>query len=196
MVKTSTAPITLEQFMQWYDERGPFEMIEGEIVPVPSQIAPQITRSSRIAGRLFRAVADYVDAHTLGEVFIETPFVLTQDTNWVTGSRVPDVMFVTAARLARLAADVPDWEDKPLLLVPDWIAEIVSPTDRLSEVDRKIARYLDDGARLVWVIEPEGQTVTIHTPGSKQITRLGVEDTLSGGDVIPGLELPVAGLFE
>jgi Uma2 family endonuclease len=191
MVQTDASPITVEEFMRLYDEHGPFEWIEGERVPV----TPQVTRSARIAGRLFRALADYVEAQNLGEVFIETLFVLTAKSDWVTGSRVPDVMFVQAARLTQLAEDDPGWENKPLTLVPDLVAEIVSPTDRLVDVDKKIARYLADGVRLVWLVEPEGQTLTIYTPDSKQCTRLGHDDTLSGGDVIPGFELPVARLF-
>jgi Uma2 family endonuclease len=191
MTQTGVTSMSLEQFIALYGERGPFELIEGEIEPV----TPHITRSARIAVRLLRALADHVDAHELGEVFMEAPFVLTADSNWVTGSRVPDVMFVAAERLAELAANDPAWEDKPLVLVPDLVAEIVSPTDRLAEVEKKIARYLADGVRVVWLIEPEGQTVTIHTPGSQQITRLRAGDTLSGGDVVAGFEMPVARLF-
>jgi Uma2 family endonuclease len=191
MVKTEAALMTLEQHMQRYSDEGPFEVIEGEVVPV----TPQITRSGRIAVRLLRALADHTDAHHLGEAFMDVPFVLMHDSNWVKGSRVPDVMFATAARLAQLAENDPAWEDKPLMLVPDLVAEIVSPTDHFSDVEQKIARYLADGVRVVWLIEPEGQTVTIYTPGSQQLTRLSATDRLTGGDVIPGFEVPVSRLF-
>jgi Uma2 family endonuclease len=191
MVETGITLMTLDEFMQRYSDEGPFEVVGGEIVPV----TPQVTRSARIAGRLFRKLADYVETHKLGEAFIEAPFVLTIDAKWVKGSRVPDVMFIAAARLAQLAEDDPDWDSKPLPLVPDLVIEVISPTDRLADVTAKIAGYLDDGVRMVWLIEPEAQTVTIYTPGSKQLTRLTAEDTLSGGDIVPGFELPLNTLF-
>lgn len=191
MVTTDTAHMTLDEFMRRYSADGPFEIIGGKIV----NMTPQVTRSARIAVRLLRVLTDYVYDHALGEVFMEAPFVLSIESKWVAVSRVPDVMFVEAKRLAQLAEADPDWETKPLALVPDLVAEIVSPTDSLTDVEKKIARYLDDGVRLVWLIEPEGQTVTIYTPGSKQLTRLSAEDTLTGGDVVPGFEMAVAGLF-
>ncbi len=191
MVKAGVTLMTLDQFAEQYGERGPFEIIEGEIV----EMTPQVTRSALIAGELFFHLTLYLKKHPLGRVFTEAPFVLAVASNWVKRSRVPDVMFVRAERLAQLAQDDPDWQDKPLTIVPDLVAEIVSPTDKTSEVDQKIAHYLEDGVRVVWVIEPTGQTVTIHTAGSKQLTRLTADDTLSGGEVIPGFEVAIARLF-
>ena len=191
MVKTNAPSMTIEEYMRRYSAEGPFEIIEGEVVPMTLHI----TRGARIAVRLLRMLADYVDEHDLGEVFRETPFVMSADSNWVAGSRVPDVMFVSAARLAELDTNDPDWKSKPLALVPDLAVEVSSLTDSHASVEKKIARYLGDGVRLVWLIEPETQTVTIYTPGSKQLTRLDAEDRLTGGDVVPGFEMAVAGLF-
>jgi Uma2 family endonuclease len=191
MVKAGVVLMTLEEFARRYGEQGPFEIIEGEIV----EMTPQVMRSVIIAGRLFFELALYLKTHPLGHVFSEAPFVLTAGSNWVTGSRVPDLTFVRAERLAQLAQDDPEWESKPLVLVPDLVVEIVSPTDRIPDVNKKVIRYLEDGVRVAWLIEPEGQTVTIYTQGSKQFTLLNAEDTLSGGDVIPGFEMPIVKLF-
>lgn len=191
MVRTATEGMTLDEFMQRYGDEGPFEIVEGEIVPM----TPQVTRSGIIAGELFLELATYVKSKGLGQVFIEVPFVIALEANWVAGSRVPDVMFVRAERMAELAAADPEWESKPLTIVPDLAVEIVSPTDRLSDVSKKIAGYLQDGVRLVWLVEPDTQAVTIYTPGSKQLTRLSREDTLTGADLIPGFEMPAAKLF-
>jgi Uma2 family endonuclease len=191
MVRTATEGMTLDEFMQRYGDEGPFEIVEGEIVPV----TPQITRSARIAGRLFWELTTYLKSKNLGEAFIETPFVTAIETNWVAGSRVPDVMFVRAERMTALAAADPEWESKLLTIVPDLAVEIVSPTDRLSDVSKKIAGYLQDGVGLVWLVEPDTQTVTIYTPGSKQLTHLDSEDTLTAAALIPGFEMPVAKLF-
>jgi Uma2 family endonuclease len=191
MEATPTQVMTLEEFMQRYSDEGPFEILEGEIVPVN----PQITRSARIGFRLARNLADYVDGHNLGEVFTEAPFVIGDTPQWVKGSRVPDIMFFSAERLVQLAKDVPDWEEKPLLIAPDLVVEIISPTDRALQVSKKVERYLTDGIQKIWLVDPEQKIVTVYTQGSKLQERLTLEDSLSGEDVIPGFELPLETLF-
>lgn len=190
-MKSASPPLTLDDFMQRYSDEGPFEVIDGEIVPV----TPQNTRSGIVAGELFLMLAPYVKTHALGQMFIEVPFAMQGVADWVTGSRVPDLMFITAARLAALAESDPEWDAKPLLLVPDLVVEIVSPADRVSVVEQKIARYLDDGVRVVWLVEPTGQTVTIYPPDSQHLTRLTRADTLDGGDLLPGFALPLSEIF-
>ncbi len=193
MVKVEPALISVEDFMQLYGDEGPFEWIDGERIPV----TPQVTRSSRIAVRLLRRLADHVDARQLGEAFMEAPFVMPTErkSRWLKGSRVPDVMFVRAERLERLAEEYPDWEDMPLPLIPDLVVEIISPSDKFSDVSKKIARYLADGVRLVWLIDPEQRNVIVYEQGSDQHTTLGVDRVLAGGAVIPGFEMPIASLF-
>lgn len=193
MAVNQTAVMNLDDFMARYSDEGPFELVTGEMLPV----TPQIARSGRVGGRLFRHLAAYVEENALGEVFIETPFVLLLDnTQWVKGSRVPDVMFYSAEKLTTLAAAVPDWEDKPLIGVPDFVAEVVSPTDKFSTVNAKITTYLRDGVRLLWLIEPEQQTVTVYAGDSNQQMRIsGLDSTLSGDAVIPGYTIKLADLF-
>lgn len=191
MTQTTASLLTVEEFMRLYSDEKPFEIVGGEIVPM----TPQNTLSGMIAGELFIQLSAYVKPEGLGQVFIEVPFVMTLEPDWVTGSRVPDVMFVRAERIAQLEAHDPQWKTKPLALVPDLVVEIISPTDRASDVSKKVARYLQDGVRVVWLIDPEIQSLMIHTLGSNQITQLGGGDTLSGGEVIPGFEMVVGKLF-
>jgi hypothetical protein len=47
----------------------------------------------------------------------------------------------------------------------------------------------------VWVVQPLSRTVTVHRPGEEPLT-LGLEDSLEGGDILPGLALPVRVLFD
>jgi Uma2 family endonuclease len=58
----------------------------------------------------------------------------------------------------------------------------------------KIAMYLDAGVRLVWLVDPASQTVTIFRPDSMP-AKLGAADSLDGGDVLPGFTVPVAEIF-
>ncbi|GIK66170.1 MAG: hypothetical protein BroJett018_39640 [Chloroflexota bacterium] len=192
MESTSTATLTLEDFMQRYSDEGPFELIDGAFIPVTAQVLKTV----RITFSLARKLADFVDAQKLGEVFVEAPFVLVYGSNWVKGSRIPDIMFYRADRVAQFEDNDPDAEDKPLIGPPDLAVEIVSPTDRMIDVTRKVRLYLEDGVQLVWVVEPDEKSVSIFTPNTKQFTRLTIEDTLSGGDILPNFALPLEQLFE
>ena len=89
----------------------------------------------------------------------------------------------------------PDWRKKPMTLVPDFIAEIVSPTDRFSDVTKKVQTYLADGVQLIWVIDPDSQTVIEYRADSDQQTRYEGDATLTGGDTIPKIELSLKDLF-
>jgi Uma2 family endonuclease len=60
---------------------------------------------------------------------------------------------------------------------------------------RKAAEYLAAGGRLVWVVDPDAEQVIVVTPPNA-FRVLGREDTLDGGDVLPGFACKVAELFE
>jgi Uma2 family endonuclease len=159
-------------------------------------MAPQALGSGRLGGKFYRHLADYVDENQLGEVLIEVPFVLTMDrSRWVTGSRVPDVMFYTATRFKAFTEEFPDWESIPAVGAPDFVAEIVSPTDRFSDVSAKVARYLDDGVRLVWLLDREQQRIQVHIQGSNQSTVFQLDETVSADPVIPGYTLALSELL-
>lgn len=190
MTTVQSQVMSLNDFIAAYGQE-PFEYVDGEQVV----LAPQVTRSSRNAGFIFRHLANFVDNNQLGEVFIEAPFVLLDASNWVRGSRTPDVMFYSQAQLDVIQQD-PEWEDKPLIGAPLLAIEVVSPTDAYSQVVKKVAGYLEDGVQLVWVVEPKQQTVTVHAADSNLQAKLTIADTLDGGEVLPGFSLPLSELFE
>lgn len=191
-MESTATHMTIEDFMTRFRDEGPFEILDGEIVAM----TPQAADNSRLTFRLARWLADYVDQHRLGEVFVEASFVLLADPDWVTGSRIPDAMFIRAERLAALRQAKPDWGRGPVPLVPDLVMEVASPSDRLSAVNKKIALYLADGVSVIWLVEPEAQTVTVYLQGSNQQTRLTVDQTLTGGDVVPGFSANLKQLFD
>jgi Uma2 family endonuclease len=77
---------------------------------------------------------------------------------------------------------------------PDLVAEVLSPNDVTAEVTRKRREWLAAGARLVWIIDPEDQSVTAYPAGERPVV-YQVADTLSGDPVLPGLVIPLADLF-
>jgi len=77
-----------------------------------------------------------------------------------------------------------------LPLCPDFVVEILSPTDSWIQTQAKMQEYMDNGCRLGWLLDPKAKRVMIYRQG--QAPQL-VEDpeTLSGEDVLPGFTLPI-----
>ena len=75
-------------------------------------------------------------------------------------------------------------------VVPDFVVEIVSPSNRGPELADKVRRYLEGGARLVWVINARRREVTVHRPDTEP-DLLQDSETLDGSDVLPGFAFNV-----
>ncbi len=185
-----TGLMTLEEFVRLYEQEGPFEIIEGERVP----LSPGVWVHIFTIRTLQRILDSFVQAHQLGEIITEMPFVLTYSSDWVKGSRTPDLMFVRADRIAAYQTEVPDYDTKPLVLVPDLAIEVVSPNDSYTDLDEKVDRYIEDGVLVVWVVDPRRKTVKVQSRG--QYKTYHIEDTLYGGEILPGFEVPVKAIFE
>lgn len=180
----------MEEFIRLYDA-APFELLEGERMPLVPTVAGHGEALKSVYGALF----DYERTSKRVVVYSELPFVLTDTPDWVTGARVPDVMVYAVERMAAYKAKTSDWQKKPFVLVPDLCVEVISPNDSYLDVEEKVDRYFEDGVRLVWVVNPRKNIVSVYSPGSSQITRLSENDTLDGGDVLPGFMLPVRDIF-
>ncbi|HYI15958.1 MAG TPA: Uma2 family endonuclease, partial [Thermomicrobiales bacterium] len=82
-----------------------------------------------------------------------------------------------------------------LELAHDLAVEVVSPSDSANDVQEKVREYLDYGVQLIWVVHPIQRTVTVFRP-DRSAHVFYEEDTLDGGDVLPGFSLSVATIFE
>lgn len=184
------AVMSMDEFLERSAQQGAFEFIDGEVVPK----MPTVSLHGKMCKRLFLALLPF-EQQGLGQVFQETTYVLTDTPDWVTGSRIPDVMFVSNPKLKAFEQSVPDADRKPYILVPDLVIEVVSPNDKYSDIDEKVTRYLEDGVRLVLVVDPQRQKVAVREAGKPTQLNLTEADTLTGGDVLPGFSIPVAQLF-
>jgi Uma2 family endonuclease len=99
--------------------------------------------------------------------------------------RSPDVAWVRRSRLETLTAEQ---KKKFIPLCPDFVAELRSPTDSLSALQAKMQEYLDNGARLGWLIDPEDRRVYIYRPNGA-IECLENPAELPGDPVLPGFVL-------
>ena len=99
--------------------------------------------------------------------------------------RSPDASWVPSERWETLPRDE---RRRFSQLVPDFVLELRSPSDRLSDAQAKMAEYIDNGVRLGWLIDPDNRTVEIYRPG-RDAERLEQPETVSGEAVLPGFEL-------
>lgn len=105
--------------------------------------------------------------------------------------RAPDAAWV---KLERWQALTPEQRRKFLPLCPDFVVELLSPTDSLQQTQLKMQEYIENGARLGWLIDVEARRVEIYRP-NRDVEILENPVTLSGEDVLPGFVLDLSSLF-
>lgn len=179
----------LDEFIQRYDD-APFELIDGEIVPK----MPTVSGHSKIIKRVYRAFLPFED-EGLGEVFQETTYIDMERPDWVRGSRIPDVMWVSAAKLAEFRNGVPDADRRPYILIPDIAVEVVSNANTPTDIQKGVAVYLSHGVSLIWVIYPETRQVVVYQHDKLPISLLSGNAVLDAGNVLPGFTLHLESVF-
>lgn len=161
-----------------------YEVIDG----VRVEREPMGAFETVLASWLCHVMNSFAAGKKLGLAVNEVLFVLNAARSL---HRRPDVAFVSYARWpTSMVAREPAWN-----IVPDLAVEIVSPTNLAAEIDRKITDYFQAGVRLVWVFYPDSGRVYVY----QSPTRVGIHertDTLDGGEVLPGFQLSIAGLYE
>jgi len=121
----------------------------------------------------------------LGKVFSSsTVFTLPNG-----GKRSPDVAWIANERWESLSIKEKEIFAK---ICPDFVIELRSRTDSLSQLQEKMQEYLNSGLRLGWLIDPQNQQVEIYRQ-NQSVEIVSLPTSLSGENVLPGfiLELPV-----
>jgi Uma2 family endonuclease len=163
------------------DDGYRYELVRGEL----RRAMPAGNRHGRIAVRITVPLALFVRQHGLGEVLAaETGFQLATD-----HVRAPDVAFVRQDRVDAVGDSEGFWPG-----APDLAIEVLSPSDRYSEVEEKVSDWLEAGTRMVVVVNPRSRSVTVFRSRS-DVCVLVEPATLDGGDVVPGWNLPLAEVF-
>ena len=101
--------------------------------------------------------------------------------------RAPDVAWFAPGRLQRGARGYPE-------IPPDLAIEIKSPSNSWPEMAAKAQMWLCYGSQEAWVGDPQTVTVRIFRPNAAPVV-LSADDTLDGGDLLPGFSVPVRDLF-
>jgi len=105
--------------------------------------------------------------------------------------RAPDASWV---KIERWNALTPEQRQKFLPLCPDFVVELRSPTDSLKATREKMQEYIDNGARLGWLIDQKNKRVEIYRQG-QDVEILQSPTTLLGEDVLPGFVLDINGIL-
>ncbi|HUG13563.1 MAG TPA: Uma2 family endonuclease [Thermomicrobiales bacterium] len=164
------------------EEPGRYDLIRGEL----HATAPAGKEHGDTEMNLLLALGTHVREHRLGRVYPgDTGFVLSREANTLLS---PDVAFVRRDRLPR------EYHPAFFPFSPDFAVEVLSPSDRSSEVTEKVMEYLAAGTSLVWVVDPRLRVVIAHTPDRGARTYSDT-DTIDCGDVIPGFQIHVADIF-
>ena len=100
-------------------------------------------------------------------------------------TRAPDAAWVPKAKLQALA---PEQRTKFLPICPDFVVELLSPSDTLAATRRKMQLYIDNGTRLGWLLDPATQLAEVYRPG-QPVEEVRGHATLSGESVLPGFSL-------
>jgi Uma2 family endonuclease len=101
------------------------------------------------------------------------------------GDRSPDAAWVSGERWQSLSREQ---QEKFPPLCPDFVIELRSRSDTLSDLQAKMQEYLASGLRLGWLVNPQQQQVEIYRP-DQDVILVSLPATLSGESVLPGFSL-------
>jgi Uma2 family endonuclease len=106
-------------------------------------------------------------------------------------NRSPDAAWVSLEQLSQLT---PEQKKKFLPLCPDFVVELFSPTDSLAATQAKMVEYLDNGARLGWLIHPDAKRIYVYRPGSV-VDELKDPKQVSAAPELPGFTLDLQDIW-
>lgn len=163
-------------------EGARFELINGRMVEkgMPTE------QHGGIAVNIASPAKLYLKANPIGRVGVEVRHKAEGDENNV---RMPDVSVRLVSKSEPVVAR------GSVRGMPEFAVEIESPDDDIEKMREKAQFYLRNGSRLMWLVRPKLKLVEVYRLNHEvEIFEIGA--ILSGYDVLPGFELPVAEVFD
>jgi Uma2 family endonuclease len=136
--------------------------------------------------RIAHYLEEHVLARRLGVVTGSAGYVLEEVPPTVRG---PDVAFLSTGRIPANAPRRGFWR-----VAPDLAVEVLSPSNSPAETQDKLSQYFAAGVRMVWLVDPIAETVTVEDP-TGVLRTVGGGEVLTGEPVLPDLRIEVAALF-
>jgi Uma2 family endonuclease len=185
MPKAMTDAMTADEFFEWChrpeNRDKHYELERGRVIelPPPGQLHGGISLN---AGYLLNG---YVRRQKKGFVSGDAGVVVEREPDTVRG---PDLAYYD---ITPRYADVPR---QYATVPPKLIVEIISPNDRMGQIQRRVTRFHRMGVDLIWVIDPEDRIIMVFRPG--EFTEvLTEEEELTGNGVLPEFRCRVAEFF-
>jgi Uma2 family endonuclease len=176
----SIIKLTSEQFYQLCEENPDLKLernANGELIVMP----PTGGETGKTNSKFNLQIGLWNEQTQLGEAFdSSTGFTLPNKAD-----RSPDVSWVEKSRWSALT---PEQREKFIPLCPDFVIELVSPSDSLEKSQEKMQEYRENGCRLGWLINRKKREGEIYRPG-QDVEVLQSPLTLSGENVLPGFVL-------
>lgn len=176
--------MTADEFLAMHGDESNVELVKGRIVryPMPGP------KHGMVCNKAAFLITRHVLEHDLGRVMSNDTFVRTgEEMDTIRGA---DLCFLSYARLPKHQA-LPE----KILVSPDLVVEVRSPTDRMNQMMSKAYEYLDAKVVVVLLLFPETQSARILRNEDESV-RLGSDDELTLPDVLPGFAIRVAAFFE
>jgi Uma2 family endonuclease len=186
--KTIGLHVTQEQFAALAASNRELQLertAQGELIVNPPTGWQTGKRNSRITGQLDRWDEEN---ENLGQAFdSSTAFILPNGAN-----RSPDASWVSQERWDALTD-----EQKGTFanICPDFVVELRSSSDTLKSLQEKMTEYMENGAKLGWLIDPQNRKVEIYRQQS-EVEILENPAELSGEEVLPGFVLNMRRVWE
>jgi Uma2 family endonuclease len=157
---------------------------DGEIEIMPPAGLETGFRNNGLSGQLY----DWTKRDGRGRSFdSNTEYILPNG-----AARSPDASWVHRAKLAGLSRDE---KRKFPHLVPDFVVELMSPSDRLSRTQAKMQEWIDNGVALGWLIDADRRTVMVYRQGRAPEQRVDPKE-LRGEEPVDGFVLDLTDIFE
>jgi Uma2 family endonuclease len=163
------ALMTVEEFVRMSTaDTESYELVDGE----PVLLSSPTPLHSIIRERMVRLIGTYLDHNAIGGAFGETDCRVSDET-----VRKPDLGIFLGDRWQQL-----DLRRVPVPFAPDIAIEVLSPSEQVMDVNRKVRDYLTGGSREVWLLDPENGEVHVRAKAGMRI--------LEGSDALETVLLP------
>lgn len=171
--------ITVEEFLALPESKPYLELMDGEVIEkaMPNDEHGELTAELTFLLKAYQR---------------ENPYFRVRDevrhidraSGWVF---LPDLAVTLESRLAGQRTN-------PVEVVPDFAIEVLSPEDRPGMLTRRITSYSRAGTTLLWLVDPESETITVWERGGGYF-EADPGKPLSAAPVLPGFELDIPALF-
>jgi Uma2 family endonuclease len=185
-INCDSLKLTEEQFFQLCQDNRDMRFernAKGDLIIMPPVGGETGNRNAAITAQIW----NWNERSKLGIVFdSSTGFKLPNGAN-----HSPGAAWIPLEKWQALKAEQ---QKRFIPLCPDFVIELRSPSDSLKATQEKMKEYIENGARLGWLINRKNKQVEIYRPG-RDVEILDNPETLLGEDILPGFKLVLASIW-